>query len=154
MSGKIAAGLLMCRKTAGDLEFFLVHPGGPFFKNKDIWTIPKGLPEGDEALISVAQREFFEETGIKAGGPLHDIGHVRQKGGKIVNAWAFIGAWKPEDGITSNSFTMEWPPRSGKQVEFAEVDKASWMTYQEAVARIIPEQVPFLNRAKDIFGQQ
>ena len=140
----------MCRLFNGILEYFLVHPGGPFFKNKDlgVWGIPKGLPEGTEDLISAAQREFFEETGIRPVPPLIDIGFIKQKGGKIVHGWTFLGAWDPEDGISCNSFSLEWPPRSGKNVEFPEVDKAKWMIYSEAAKQIIPEQIPFLDRAK------
>lgn len=145
----------MCRKSGNSVEYFLVHPGGPFFKNKDegVWTIPKGLPEGGETLVIAAQREFFEETGIKPSPPLLGIGFIKQKGGKVVHAWTFLGAWNEEDGISCNTFPMEWPPRSGKHVEFAEVDKASWMNYDTAVKHIIAEQIPFLDSAKKIHGE-
>lgn len=154
MAGSLAAGLLMCRLFNGILEYFLVHPGGPFFKNKDlgVWSIPKGLPEGTEDLISVAQREFFEETGIRSVPPLIDIGFIKQKGGKVVHAWTFLGTWNQEDGISCNSFSLEWPPHSGRNVEFPEVDKAKWMVYSEAANQIIAEQILFLDRAKKIHG--
>lgn len=155
MATNLAAGLLMCRKLGNALEYFLVHPGGPFFKNKNegVWTIPKGIPEGEETLVIAAQREFFEETGIKPSPPLLEIGFIKQKGGKVVHAWTFVGAWNEEDGISCNTFSMEWPPRSGKRVEFAEVDKGSWMNYDNAVKHIIAEQIPFLDSAKKIYGE-
>jgi predicted NUDIX family NTP pyrophosphohydrolase len=147
---KVAAGLLMCRKTGKEVEYFLVHPGGPFFQKKEygVWTIPKGLPDENEDLLATAQREFFEETGIKASPPFYDIGKIRQKGGKTVHAWAFSGSWVPDTGILCNTFTLEWPPRSGKKVEFPEVDKAGWFTRASASTLMIPEQIPFLERAR------
>jgi predicted NUDIX family NTP pyrophosphohydrolase len=147
----ISAGLLMYRKNSGNTEFFLVHPGGPYFARKEtgVWTIPKGLPEDKEDLLDAAQREFFEETGIRPTGPFIDVGSIRQKGGKTVFAWAFSGSWAPDSGITCNTFTLEWPPRSGRKVEFPEVDKANWFTLSNASQLIIPEQLPFLERATD-----
>ncbi|MEO5602837.1 MAG: NUDIX domain-containing protein [Cyclobacteriaceae bacterium] len=152
MASNLAAGLLMCRKSDGELEYFLVHPGGPFFKKKNegIWTIPKGVLEGSESLIRVAQREFQEETGLIAVPPLEEIGFIKQKAGKVVHAWTFLGEWNSENGIVSNSFSMEWPPRSGRMVEFPEMDQARWMKFEEAAVHIIPEQIPFLERAKRI----
>src|SRR5688500_18499587 len=98
MAASIAAGLLMCRQVQNKTEFFILHTGGPFFKNKDagFWTIPKGLPEGNEDLIITAQREFKEETGITPQPPFHSLGSIQQKGGKIVHAWAFTGEWDSE----------------------------------------------------------
>lgn len=153
MLENIAAGLLMCRVTSGKLEYFLVHPGGPFYTRKDagVWTIPKGIPERDEPLLETAQREFFEETGVKPHPPYHDIGTVKQKGGKLVYAWTFQGAWDPSTGIHCNNFTLEWPPRSGKIKEFPEVDRARWMEYAEALDMINPAQIPFLDRAKEFY---
>lgn len=152
MTANIAAGLLMCRIEEGSLLYFLVHPGGPLYTRKDagVWTIPKGIPEPDEALLKAAQREFFEETGITARPPYHPLGSVKQKGGKVVHAWTFLGEWDPATGVTSNTFTMEWPPHSGKRKEFPEVDRARWMSFEEAVALINPAQVPFLERAKAV----
>jgi predicted NUDIX family NTP pyrophosphohydrolase len=149
----LAAGLLMYRVVNDQIEFFLVHPGGPFFKNKDlgVWSIPKGLPDNEEDLSETAQREFFEETGITPHPPYRPLGNIRQKGGKTVHAWAFEGEWNPSAGIVCNSFKLEWPPRSGKFKEFPEMDKAAWMTYDQAKVHIIPEQIPLLDRAREQF---
>jgi predicted NUDIX family NTP pyrophosphohydrolase len=152
----VAAGLLMCRIEDDELQFFLVHPGGPFFKNKDegVWSIPKGIPESEnEPFLSVAVREFEEETGIKPQGTFMPIGHVKQKGGKVVHAWAFRGSWDSASSIKSNTFSLEWPPRSGKFQEFPEMDKAEWLNYNEACKKINPAQVPFLDRAKEIISR-
>lgn len=152
----IAAGLLMCKLEVDRLYFFLVHPGGPFFKNKDkgVWSIPKGIPESDkEELLSVAIREFEEETGIKPVGDYRPIGHVQQKAGKIVHAWAFLGEWDSKSGIKSNTFSVEWPPRSGKFQNFPEMDKAEWLPYGEAVNKINPAQIEFLDRASKLFSK-
>lgn len=152
MITKLAAGLLMCRVSEGELQYFLVHPGGPYFRNKDagVWSIPKGIPEGTEELLETARREFSEETGITPNGPYHELGAVRQKGGKVVHAWAFAGSWDRETGIQCNTFLLEWPPRSGKKLEFPEVDKAEWFGRGTAVSMIIREQIPFLNRAEEL----
>jgi len=149
----VAAGLLMYRQINDHPEFFLVHPGGPYFRkrNTGAWSIPKGLREEGEDLLETAQREFLEETGIKPTGPFHSLNGVRQKGGKIVHAWAFEGSWNPDEGITCNTFFLEWPPRSGKKVNFPEVDDAGWFELQTAFDMIIPEQIPFLKRALEIF---
>jgi predicted NUDIX family NTP pyrophosphohydrolase len=152
----IAAGLLMCRKEDNELQFFLVHPGGPFYvkKNEGVWSIPKGLPEDDEEILATAQREFFEETGIKAKGPFYPLGSIKQKSGKIVHAWTFRGEWDPDQGITSNIFKIEWPPRSKKFIDIPEVDKAAWMNHDEAVKMIHPHQLPFLTKAKEIYESE
>jgi predicted NUDIX family NTP pyrophosphohydrolase len=149
----IAAGLLMCRKKNDELQFFLVHPGGPFFvkKNEGFWSIPKGLPENDEEILQTAQREFFEETGIKPKPPFHPLGFVKQKSGKIVHAWTFKGEWNSDQGITSNIFKIEWPPRSKKFIEIPEVDRAEWMTFDQAAKMIHPHQLPFLSKAREIY---
>lgn len=154
MKQNLAAGLLMCRHVNGGLQFFLVHPGGPFYKNKDagVWSIPKGIPEEGEDLMQAAQREFLEETGLRSTAPFYDIGTVKQKGGKVVHGWAFRGSWDPESGITCNNFSLEWPPRSGRMMDFPEVDKARWMEYGEAVRMINPAQIPFLDRTKEMMG--
>ena len=135
----------MYRKRSGILEFFLVHPGGPFFVKKDIgvWGIPKGeIHEGEDALAT-AQREFEEETGFKAEGAFLPLTPVTQKGGKIVQAWAFEGDCDPEK-MKSNTFTMEWPPSSGRQQAFPEVDRAGWFGINEAKRIINPPQISFL----------
>ena len=151
---KVSAGLLMYRITSV-LEVFLVHPGGPYFKKKDKgwWTIPKGLPEANEELLATAKREFEEETGIKSTEPYYDLGEVKQKGGKWVRAWAFSGSWREEDGISCNTFTLEWPPKSGKTAEFPEVDKAKWFTIEEARTHINEAQAQFIDRLQVILDQ-
>lgn len=120
---KISAGLLMYRIQNGQLQLLLVHPGGPFFKSKDegAWSIPKGEVEPDEDLLETAKREFIEELGITPTGPFIELTLVKQKGGKIVYAWAFQGECDPSS-IVSNRFSMEWPLKSGRQVEFPEID--------------------------------
>ena len=144
-----SAGLLMCRKNHRKLEFFLIHPGGPFFakKNEGSWSIPKGLPEEDEDLLATAIREFSEETGLKASPPFHPLGSVTQKGGKVVYAWTFIGSWDEERGIVSNEIGIQWPPRSGKFIKIPEADKAEWMGFEKALVMINPKQIPFLEKA-------
>lgn len=148
----IAAGLLMCRRQKDNLEVFLVHPGGPFFskKNEGVWSIPKGLVEDKEEILQTAQREFFEETGIKPSPPFYSLDTVKLKSGKIVHAWAFEGNWDPEHGIVSNIFQMEWPPSSKKMIDVPEVDRAEWMTIEKATKMIHPLQAPFLTRAEQI----
>lgn len=146
---KITAGLLMYRFNEGAPEFFLVHPGGPFFKNKDkgFWSIPKGFPEEGEEGLAAACREFNEETGMEASGPFTDLGEMKYSSGhKIVTAWAFEGNWDPEQGIASNLFTMEWPPKSGKQQQFPETDRAAWFTAEEAKKKIQQNQAAFIDR--------
>jgi predicted NUDIX family NTP pyrophosphohydrolase len=150
----IAAGLLMCRKQGEKLEFFLVHPGGPFFvkKNEGAWSIPKGLLENGEEILEAAKREFFEETGIIPVVPFHEIGSVKLKSGKVVHAWTFMGDWNPDQGIISNLFKIEWPPKSKKLIEIPEVDKAEWMDFDHAAKMIKPLQIPFLNKAREIYN--
>jgi predicted NUDIX family NTP pyrophosphohydrolase len=143
---KISAGLLMYRIRDGVLEVFLVHPGGPFFEKRDtgVWGIPKGeIDEGENALAA-AQREFTEETGFKAQGLFLPLTPVKQKGGKIVQAWAVEGDCDPTQ-MKSNMFTMEWPPHSGRQQEFPEVDRAGWFRMAEAKQKINPAQIAFLD---------
>ena len=130
---RTSAGLLMFRTKEG-LEVLLAHPGGPYFVNKDggAWSIPKGEPEPDEELLVTAQREFEEETGLKPTGPFIPLKPIQQKGGKIVHAWAFEGDCDPAT-LKSNTFTMEWPPHSGRQQEFPEIDRAEF--FDLAMAR-------------------
>ena len=148
-----SAGLLMCRMQESSLEFFLVHPGGPFFskKKEGAWTIPKGLPEGTEAMEETAQREFFEETGIQPTGPFHSIGSAKLKSGKTIYAWTFLGTWEPSHGIVSYSVEIEWPPRSGKSMSINEIDLGEWMDFEKASQMINPNLVCFLERARDIY---
>jgi predicted NUDIX family NTP pyrophosphohydrolase len=146
---KISAGLLLYRVRNGVLEFLLVHPGGPFWKNKDAgaWTIPKGeIGDGEESLAA-ATREFEEELGFKPNGPFAELTPIKQKGGKVVQAWAFEGDCDPSK-IKSNTFTMEWPPRSGKQAEFPEVDRAEFFNLEDAKAKVNPGQIPLLEEVQ------
>lgn len=143
----------MYRRRNGRLEFFLAHPGGPFSRLKDEghWTIPKGEPDTDEALLEVAKREFKEETGIEPRGPYIELGSIRQKGGKLVFAWAFEGDC---DGpVHSNTFKMEWPPKSGKQCDFPEVDRAEFFPLEEAQKKIKETQFPLLERLTAALGK-
>lgn len=132
----------------------LAHPGGPFFKNKDLgaWTIPKGELDGAEAPEAAARREFAEETGLPVNEPLLSLGEIRQKGGKIVVAWAFAGEVPPDFVPRSNTFEIEWPPRSGRRVSFPEIDRAELFALEEARRRINPAQAVFLDRLVALLG--
>jgi predicted NUDIX family NTP pyrophosphohydrolase len=144
----------MYRLREDILEVFLVHPGGPFFARKDagVWTIPKGEPEPDETLEETACREFEEETGIPSTGPRLPLGAIRQKGGKVVHAWAFPGDWREEDGLQCNTFELDWPPRSGRKQEFPEIDRAAFFSLAEARSKINPAQAPFLDTLANALG--
>ena len=136
----------MYRRTNGELEFLLVHPGGPFWKNKDagVWTIPKGEVEPNEDPLPAAIREYREELNLEAKGPFTELQPIKQKSGKIVRAWAFEDNCEPAS-IKSNTFRMEWPPRSGKMSEFPEVDRAAFFTLEQAKEKINPAQIPLLD---------
>jgi predicted NUDIX family NTP pyrophosphohydrolase len=154
MPKPIACGLLMYRYSNHQLEFFLVHPGGPFFRNKKtgVWSVPKGLPEGNEDKLATAIREFTEETGITPTPPFTELTPVQQKSGKIVYAWAFKGEWSPSDGIVSNTFKLEWPPSSGKFQTFPEQDEAAWMDFESAKVAINPGQIKLLEQAHSLLS--
>lgn len=141
-----SAGLLLYRLRDSSLEVLLVHPGGPFFRNKDLgaWSLPKGEAETDKVLFDVAVREFKEETSFEPSGPFEELTPVRQKSGKWVHAWAFRGDCDPSS-FRSNTFHLEWPPRSGKLVEFPEVDRVEFFTLDVARLKINPAQVAFLD---------
>ncbi len=144
-----SAGILLHRTRAGAREVLLVHPGGPFWAKKDLgaWSLPKGEHGEDEDPRTCALREFAEELGSELAGDaeLRDLGEVKQRGGKVVRAWAAEGD-VDATAITSNTFSMEWPPRSGRMAEFPEVDRAEWFGLDEARARILPAQAAFLDR--------
>ena len=129
------------------LEVFLIHPGGPYFARKDLgsWSIPKGEYTDEEQAFAAAKREFVEETGFEANGPFVELGEVKQPGGKIVTAWAFAGDCNPK-ALRSNTFTVEWPPRSGRQMEFPEVDQGAWYSIEIAREYLNKGQLPFLDR--------
>lgn len=142
---KTSAGILLYRTKNGLLQVFLAHPGGPFFAKKDAgaWSIPKGeLDEGEDPLAA-AQREFEEETGCRPEGSFIPLSPVTQKGGKTVLAWAVEGECDPGT-IKSNTFTLEWPPKSGQMREFPEVDRVGWFTVEEAKGKINPAQAALL----------
>lgn len=145
---KRSAGLLLYRR-AGErgaaLEVFLVHPGGPFWANKDLgaWSIPKGEFDADENPLAAARREFTEETGFAAAGVAMELGTIRQAGGKLVTAWAVEGDCNPAE-LKSNTCEIEWPPRSGRHMEIPEVDRGAWFPLEEACLRILASQRPFL----------
>ena len=136
------------------LEVFLAHPGGPFFKNKDEghWTIPKGEVEEGEDLLQTAVREFKEETGITPEGHFISLGHITQKGGKIVHAWAFEGDRDPHQLHSSNFLEMEWPPRSGKKIRFPEMDRAEFFTVEVAKQKLKETQAPLIDRLSEYLG--
>jgi predicted NUDIX family NTP pyrophosphohydrolase len=143
-----SAGILLYRRGAAGLEVLLVHPGGPFWASKDhgAWSIPKGEHGDDEDAQACALREFEEELGSPpAAGTLDDLGSVRQRAGKFVQAWALEGDLDA-GAVRSNTFTMEWPPRSGRMQEFPEIDRAAWFEIHEAQVRINPAQAAFLDR--------
>ena len=147
MPTRRSAGLLPYRLRGDLLEVFLVHPGGPFWAKKDdgAWSIPKGEYLDGEDPLAVAQREFTEETGLVAAGPFHDLGEVKQPGGKLVRAWACKGDHDPA-AMVSNRFTLEWPPRSGRFREFPEVDRCGWFDVAAARKKILKGQLPLLGR--------
>src|SRR6266478_3098079 len=146
---KISAALLMFRRRGARLEVLLVHPGGPFFRNKDsgAWTIPKGEVMEEENLLTRARVEFREELAIEpAAADWIELGTVRQKGGKTVHAWAFEGNLPASFVVASNTFAMEWPPRSGRTQEFAEIDRAEFFSIAEAKEKINQAQIELLDR--------
>jgi predicted NUDIX family NTP pyrophosphohydrolase len=142
---KQSAGILLYRRTNLILEVLLVHPGGPFFKQKDlgVWSVPKGEFRDDEDPLTAAIREFKEETGVALIGSFVELNAIRQKGGKTVYCWALESDLKTNT-IVSNKFTIEWPPKSNKMQEYPEVDKAEWFTIEEAMKKIIPAQTSLL----------
>lgn len=143
---RTSAGILLYRKKDSFIEIFLVHPGGPFWKGKEnaAWSVPKGeFTEGEDPL-TVAKREFEEETGQTIEGNFIELNPVQQKGGKMVYAWAVEGNADAEN-IVSNTFKQEWPPKSGKWMTFPEVDKAGWFTMEEAKAKINAAQAGLID---------
>jgi predicted NUDIX family NTP pyrophosphohydrolase len=143
---RLSAGLLLYRRRGPALEVLLVHPGGPFWRNRDLgaWSIPKGEAAPGEDLLGVARRELREEIGVEVDGAFLPLSPVRQAGGKLVHAWA-VEADVDADAIVSNTFQMEWPPRSGRQQAFPEVDRAAWFDVDEARRRILGGQVALID---------
>jgi predicted NUDIX family NTP pyrophosphohydrolase len=145
-----SAGVLLYRRGAAGLEVFLVHPGGPFWAKKDdaAWSIPKGLYEADEQPEAAARREFAEETGLALTIDLVPLGDFRQPGGKVVSAFAGESDLDPAT-VRSNTFTLEWPPRSGRTAEFPEVDRAGWFDPETAARKILKGQRPILDALRE-----
>jgi predicted NUDIX family NTP pyrophosphohydrolase len=142
---KRSAGILAFRRKGRTLELLLVHPGGPFWSKKDegAWSIPKGLVDGDEDARAAARREFEEETGFRAQEPFLELGSFKQPGGKSVSAWAMEADFDLA-GFHSNTFTMEWPPKSGRVAAFPEADRAGWFSAIEAVRKVTRGQIAII----------
>jgi predicted NUDIX family NTP pyrophosphohydrolase len=147
-----SAGLLLFRRTGG-LEVLLAHPGGPYWSRRDdgAWTLPKGEVHDGEDPMAAALREFAEETGHAPQGPLLDLGEIRQKGGKRVLGWACEGEFDPA-ALASNTFEIEWPPKSGRLQAFPEVDRVGWFTPDAARGKLLPAQWPFVERLQEALG--
>jgi predicted NUDIX family NTP pyrophosphohydrolase len=147
-----SAGLLMFRRQP-TFQVLLAHPGGPFWARKDLgaWTLPKGEPDPGEDPLAAAQREFLEETGTPPQGEFLALGEIRQKGGKRVLAWAFAGEFDPAQ-LRSNTFELEWPPRSGRRQSYPEIDRVAWFTPDEARERILAAQQPLIDRLQALLG--
>jgi predicted NUDIX family NTP pyrophosphohydrolase len=143
---KRSAGLILYRRRNRDIEVFLVHPGGPFWAKKDLasWSIPKGEYTESEDSLAAAKREFHEETGFDVDGTFTPLGELKQSSGKIVSAWAIEGDCDPAQ-LRSNTFQLEWPPRSGKHIEVPEVDRGAWFSIEEARTKLFTGQLAFLD---------
>jgi len=144
---KRSAGLIMFRRKTNVIEVLLAHPGGPFWSKKDLgaWSIPKGEYGDAEDPLTAAKREFTEELGLVPQGEFIPLGEVRQPGGKIVAAWAFEGDCDPSK-VRSNTFSMEWPPHSGKMEQFPEIDRAEWFSLETARSKLLKGQLSLLDR--------
>lgn len=152
-----SAGLLLYRLRAGRTEVLLVHPGGPYWAARDAgaWSIPKGVISAGADGLREAQREFREETGQEPpAGPYHALGQVRQRGGKLVIAWAAAGDEVSVEALVSNTFRLEWPPRSGQWVDFPEVDRAGWFDWATANEKLLEAQRPFLERLRALLQME
>jgi predicted NUDIX family NTP pyrophosphohydrolase len=151
---KTSAGLLMFRRCGAEPEVLLVHPGGPFWTKRDLgaWSIPKGEFAPGEDPLAAARREFEEETGIRPEGEFIPLSPRRQPSGKVVHAWAFESDCDPTT-IVSNTFVMEWPPRSGRRQAFPEVDRAGWFPLEEAMRKLVSGQVGFVEKLADLLAR-
>ena len=152
MSKQVSAGILLYRR-APTPQVFLAHPGGPLWAKKDIgaWTIPKGLASTGEDLLTAARREFAEETGCSVDGDFVELTPLKQPSGKVVHAWAIEGNCDPAN-FRSNTFSMEWPPKSGRMLEFPEVDRVAWFDLSEAHRRILSGQTGFIEQLATLLG--
>lgn len=155
MPAPISAGLLLFRRRQGLTEVLLVHPGGPYWAKKDAgaWSIPKGKINLDEDALAAARREFHEETGSPAVGTFVPLPSVRQRGGKLVHAWAFEGDLDTT-AARSNTFEMEWPPKSGRMREFPEIDRVEFFALEEARTRLNAQQAGFLDSLERLLAEQ
>lgn len=153
MSAK-SAGIIPYKYEGSELKVLLVHPGGPFWKNKDdgTWSIPKGVYGEDEDPLKAAKREFKEETGFDVDGEFLNLGGIKQSGGKVVCSWA-LGRDLDTEKIESNTFEMEWPPKTGNIQEYPEIDKAKWFSLEEAKRKILKNQAPLLDRLTQQLNQ-
>lgn len=152
---KVSAGIVLFRRRPAGLEVLLVHPGGPFWAKKDAgaWSIPKGLVDEGEDLLVAAKREFLEETGAAIAGEFLDLGAHKQPGGKTIVAFALEGAFDPAS-LNSNTFTLEWPPRSGLVAEFPEIDRAAWHSIDEALEKANKGQRPIIAALAEKLGHE
>jgi len=152
---KKSAGILLYKKTGHDYYFLLVHPGGPLWMKRDLqsWSIPKGEFEDDEDPLAAAIREFLEETGYAVSGDFIKLDPVRQRSGKTIFAWALEGDFNAST-IKSNSFELEWPPKSGTKKSFPEIDRGEWFSYDIAKEKIIQGQLPLLEQLYKILKQK
>jgi len=150
-----SAGILLYRRSAGQWQVLLAHPGGPFWRRRDegAWTIPKGVVHQNEEPEAAARREFAEELGVAASGPLRPLGEIRQRSGKRVIAFALQGEFEP-DRLHSNEFAVEWPPKSGRTSSFPEIDRADWFALPVARKKILGGQSPLLDRLEDMLSQR
>ena len=148
---KLSAGILLYRLCGGEVEVFLVHPGGPYWTRKDegAWSIPKGEYEAGEDPLRTAKREFYEETGFEVCGSFHPLAPLRQPSGKVVSAWAVQGDVNAA-AVKSNTFVLEWPPHSGKTQEFPEVDRGAWFDLPTARMKLQPGQRAFLDQLQQL----
>jgi len=151
---KESSGLLLFRRRGSAVEVLLGHPGGPFWRRRDegAWTIPKGGSDEGEDALKAARREFEEETGYLPPGDAISLGSSRQPGGKLVHVWAVEDDWSPDE-LRSNTFALEWPPRSGEVRDFPELDRAAWFALGEARSKVLKGQVVFLDRLVEVIAR-
>lgn len=153
MAKKLSAGILLYRRRQEGLQVFLVHPGGPFWAKKDegAWSIPKGMYQETEDALAAAKREFHEETGSEVNGPFRALSPLKQPSGKVLSVWAAEGDLD-ETRLNSNSFFLEWPPRSGRMQEFPEVDRGAWFDLLAARTKLQQGQRGFLDQLEQLLS--
>ena len=153
MAKKLSAGVLLYRRHHGNTQVFLVHPGGPFWAKKDdgAWSIPKGIYQETEDALAAARREFHEETGSEVSGPFRALSPLKQPSGKVLSVWAAEGDLD-ETRLNSNTFSLEWPPRSGRMQEFPEVDRGAWLDLPAARTKLQQGQRDFLDQLERLLN--